>query len=172
MQIIKKIIIFLLVGNVFVLPISLYMVYQNFYIVSQKSNYRLKRVQVKEVVNLSSGRRGLKYTKYRLIYDVVENGEILESKVDLRESNDKFVHFMNSGKEDSIFGGFQPVEKNDSIWVWHNQKVKDFYALPHEKKFNTKAFWLQGILFILLSLIGFSCLCYHINELKAKKKLV
>ena len=171
MRVIKKITVFLLVVNVFLLPVTGYFIYENFKILNYQNEYELKRVAINEFIDLSSSARGLKQTSFRVTYNFIENGKNIEGKIDVDDADKEFEHFMNAGGKDEIFGGNSAAKVNDSIWVWHNPKAENFYAFGENDTFKTNKFWVRIIVLSLLCFIAFFSIKYQVSYQKKKNTL-
>lgn len=169
MQVLRKILVFTLVVNVFFLPIYSYFIFENFNVIIYQNDYKLKKVEIKKIIDLSYNDENSSYEAYRATYTLFDNKKYTKDSIDVAKGSTQFNHFMNAGESDEIFGGNSPAKVNDSIWVWHNKSATDFYALGENDTFKTNTYWVGAISLIILCLLALWSIQYHIKEKKNKK---
>jgi len=173
MIVLKKIIVFILVVNVFILPINLYFSYDYARVLSLKNEYFLKKVNIEKIIDLSYQDENSSYEAYEISYYIYKDESIIMDSIVIgkgsREGSNEYNHFIISGKKNEVFGGHLMPKKNDSIWVWHNSKAKDFYALGDKDTFKVGKYWVKLIFHLLLFLIAIWSIRYQIRYNKKHK---
>mgnify|MGYP003634812756 FL=1 len=165
MQILKKLIVFVFMVNVFVAPINLFMIYRYSKIVLLSDDYNLKKVKILKIVPIEFSGSGHQNSQGWSIGYFINN----QTKyVSIEKGFDSYNHFIYSGKKSEVFESHLTPKVNDSIWIWHNPKAKDFYALGEKDTFKTERYWLKTILHLLLLLIAIWSINYHIRYNKKR----
>jgi hypothetical protein len=164
MKVLKKIIIFILMGIVFVMPINLFMVYRYSKVVLHSNEYCLKKVKIDaiEAVEFSGQDNSRIWSIFYFIDDK-------QRSVSVARGSESYNHFISAGQKDEVFGGHLMPEVNESIWIWYNPKTIDFYALGEEDTFKTKKYWLKTIFHLLLVLTAIWSIRYQIRYNKKQK---
>ena len=166
MQILKKVVVFVFMINVFVVPINIFMIYRYSKVVLLSNNYDLKKVKIVDLEPIEFPGSGHQNSQgWNIGYFVNDKTKYISVEID----SDSYNHFINSGKKDEAFEGYLMPKKNDSIWVWHNSNAIDFYALGEEDTFKTEKFWLKTIFHLLLVFTAIWSIRYQIRYNKKQK---
>ena len=167
MSVIKKIIVFVLFINIVAVPFNIYYLYSYGKVVYFKSEYSLKKVKIKEVLDLSYKDENSSYKGYRVCYLLGDSSYEIEESIDIDAGSKIYEHFIKQGGQDSIFGGHMFPKVNDSIWVWHNKKAIDLYAFGRTDTLDFTSFWLKfGVRCLLIFVAIWSIIYYRKSRIE------
>ncbi len=166
MKIIKGIVIFIFMINVFISPLNLYYLYRYSKVVLYFNDYDLIRVKIDQTKRSKNWNQSHMYN-WNVFYFTPNNNK---ERIIIYRDDLYYKHFMSLGKIDDVFGGHLMPDKNDSIWVWHNPKAKDFYALGEKDTFKTDRYLKKIIFHFVLILIAIWSIRYQIRFNKKQKK--
>lgn len=165
MKVLKKVIVFAFVVNFIVLPINLFITYKYSKVIIYSKNYKVEEVKIINMEPLPYNIRS-KFNGWTISYYINKNKE----SVDVSVGSRSYEHFIKSGGIDEVFGDSISPSLNDMIWVWHNDKTMDFYALGPEDTFDITKYWYKLLFHLLLIILAVWSIYYHLNYKKSNIK--